>query len=144
MTESTLAAVVQAAVAGAAGAAPAPTDPPSPAGAAPADQAIAAARAEGDASGRAAERARVKDIIGSAEAKGREGLAEHLAFSTDMAPDAAVAALKSVAKAVVAPQGSALDAVVPDPQLGAGAPQQTQAEAMGAGLAAAVDRLIKR
>ena len=55
------------------------------------------------ADARTAERARVKAITGSPEAKGREGLAEHFAHNTDMTPEAAVEALKASPKAVAAP-----------------------------------------
>jgi capsid assembly protease len=48
-----------------------------------------------------AERDRISAIMGSEEAKGRETLASHLAFSTDTAPAAAEAILKASPKAVV-------------------------------------------
>lgn len=51
---------------------------------------------------RAAERARVAGIIGSEEAKGREGLANHFAMNTDMSVEAAVAALAAAPKAQAA------------------------------------------
>ena len=41
------------------------------------------------------ERARIGAIVGSSEAKGREGLAKHLAFSTEMSADMALATLKA-------------------------------------------------
>lgn len=41
-----------------------------------------------------AERVRAKGIMASPEAKGREALAEHFAYETDMSVEAAVAALK--------------------------------------------------
>ena len=47
---------------------------------------------------RVAERNRVKGILGSEEAKGREGLAHHFAMETDMSVEAAVAALKAAPK----------------------------------------------
>lgn len=50
----------------------------------------------------AEERARVKAITTSPEAKGRESLAAHFAHETDMTPDAAVAALKAAPLAAVA------------------------------------------
>lgn len=55
--------------------------------AAPAADAQSAATAAG------AERARVKGILGHAEAKGRAGLAEHLAYDTDMGVEQAAALL---------------------------------------------------
>lgn len=60
--------------------------------------------------------ARAKAILGHAEAKGREGMAHHLAFDTDMSADAAGLMLKA------APKGSSqsrLDGNVPDPKLAA-------------------------
>ena len=42
-----------------------------------------------------AERARIGSIVGSSEAKGREELAKHLAFSTEMSADMALATLKA-------------------------------------------------
>jgi hypothetical protein len=53
--------------------------------------------AEEDAQARAArgrERKRIAAILGSPEAKGRAGLAQHLAFDTDLPSSAAVATLK--------------------------------------------------
>lgn len=44
-------------------------------------------------------KARIKGIMTSEEAKGREGLAEHLAYNTDMSVDDAVATLKVSPKA---------------------------------------------
>ncbi|MBX5112696.1 head maturation protease, ClpP-related [Rhizobium lentis] len=44
-------------------------------------------------------KARIKAITGSEEAKGREALAEHFAFETDMSPEAAIAALGKASKA---------------------------------------------
>lgn len=149
MTESTLAAVVQAATT--TPLASAPTAPGSsinqPPAQASADQ-IAAARAEGRtegiAEGRSAERARISAILGSEEAKGREGLAHHFAFKSDTSPDAAIEAMKVSAKAEAPKVGSRLDALVTDPKIGASAPQQAPEQAASDGLAAAVDNLIKR
>lgn len=63
--------------------------------------AVETARAEGIA----AERARISAILDSDEAEGRETLARHFAFNTDMAPEAAVAALNvSEKKVPAAPQ----------------------------------------
>jgi hypothetical protein len=44
-------------------------------------------------------KARIKAITGSEEAKGREALAEHFAFDTDMTPEACIAALAVAPKA---------------------------------------------
>src|SRR6266536_1236970 len=49
--------------------------------------------AEGRKAGAAGERERVKAILGSEHAKGREALAQHLAFDTEMPAEAAIAAL---------------------------------------------------
>lgn len=51
------------------------------------------------------ERARIKAITGSDEAKGRETLAEHLAFNTEMSADAAKSVLAAAPKAA-APDAS--------------------------------------
>src|SRR4051812_28360345 len=61
----------------------------------------------GLAAGTAAERTRVKAIMSSEHAKGREGLAQHFAFDTAMTPEAAGAALAAAPKAaaVEAPRG---------------------------------------
>lgn len=50
----------------------------------------------------AEERARIKTIMSSEEAKGRGELAEHLAYETDMAPAAAIAMLAKAPKAAAA------------------------------------------
>ncbi|MCK7611973.1 S49 family peptidase [Roseibium sediminicola] len=63
------------------------------------DTAVATARKEGAAEGASAERGRIKAILDSEEAEGREELARHFAFDTDQAPEAANAALSKSAKA---------------------------------------------
>jgi signal peptide peptidase SppA len=71
------------------------------------DTARAEGRTEGEKAGReagmtegaTAERARVKAILGSEEAKGREDLASHYAFDTDDAPEKAIAAMAKAPKA---------------------------------------------
>lgn len=90
-------------------------------------EALAAARTEGETAGHAkgkteglaeggkAANVRAQQILDHEEAKGREGMARHLAFGTDMTVDAAVAALKSAPKATAPSRiGS-----VPDPKLSA-------------------------
>lgn len=62
-------------------------------------EAAQAIRAEGEREGRAAERERIRAILGAEEADGRAELAQHLAFETDMAADAAVAMLAKAPKA---------------------------------------------
>jgi hypothetical protein len=54
---------------------------------------------------KASERQRISAILGSDEAKGREAMANHLAFSTDMNVDAAIGMLK-VAPKQEAPKAS--------------------------------------
>lgn len=59
------------------------------------------------------ERARIKSIMGSDEAKGREDLASHLAYETDMTPAAALAMLSKAPKAVTTANSfDKLDAVM--------------------------------
>jgi len=53
---------------------------------------------EASAEARTAERTRIQSILDSESAAGREPLARHLAFSTDMAADAAVAMLEKAPK----------------------------------------------
>jgi signal peptide peptidase SppA len=60
---------------------------------------LAAATQSASAEARVAERARVKAILECDEAKGREGLAAHIAHNTDMGADAALAMLKASPKA---------------------------------------------
>lgn len=139
MTGSTLAAVVDAAVI---------TAPSQQKQTSAASTDATEAYMEGEAIGRTegakAERARIKTIVGSDEAKGREALAAHLAFSTDTEAGAAVELLKVAAKVEPEKTTSRLDALVTDPKVGADAPRQSSEEASTAGLAAAVDNLIKR
>jgi hypothetical protein len=145
MTETSLAAIVQAAATG--GAAPTPTTSASTAPVAPDAQTAAridAARAEGRAEGAEIERVRCATILGSEEAKGREPTAAHLAFKTAMAPTEAIALLATTPKAEAPKGGSRLDALVTDPKVGAAPPPQSSAETAEAGLAAAVDRLIAK
>lgn len=87
------------------------------------DTARATARTEGEAAGRAEGlktggsemQARCKAILGSDEAKGREDLANHLAFDTDMSAEAAVALLGKAPKAAApttASDGNRFDAAM--------------------------------
>ena len=62
-------------------------------------EAINSAKAEGSKAGAAAERTRIQSIITHANAEGRETLAQHLAFDSDMTADAAVALLDKTPKA---------------------------------------------
>lgn len=63
------------------------------------EDAMAEMTSEEKAAFTAAERARIKGITTHAEAKGREGLAEHLAHDTDMTVEAATAILAASPKA---------------------------------------------
>lgn len=67
------------------------------------EEQIAAARAEGNKAGATAERARCKAILTHPEAKGREKLAAHLAFETDMTAEAAGGMLANAERAQAAP-----------------------------------------
>lgn len=87
---------------------------------------------------------RIKAITTHAEAKGRETLAEHFAYNTDMSVDDVVAALTAAPKA---------SAATPDPATGyeqqrlqaAGLTQPAGGDKPGgkSGLSAAVDRRIE-
>jgi signal peptide peptidase SppA len=60
------------------------------------------ARAEGVKAGAVAERSRIQGILAHAESDGRTATAQHLAFATDMTPEAAVTLLATMPKAAVA------------------------------------------
>lgn len=101
-----------------------------------------AARTEGRAEGVKAERERIGAIVSSDAAKGREALAHHFAFKTSMAAADAVAALEAAAKTETPKTGSRLDALVPDPKIGANGPDPKTTEVTTSGLDAALDTLI--
>ena len=69
-------------------------------------EALAAARADGERAGRAAERTRIAAVLDHDNANGRETLARHFLFNTDMTADQAIAAL-AVAPAAQAEGGLA-------------------------------------
>lgn len=71
-----------------------------------------AGMAEGRTAGATAERQRIQAILGSDEANGRNEMASHLAFETDMSADAAKALLGKSPKATQANAGSKLDAAM--------------------------------
>ena len=54
--------------------------------------------AQAQSEAKTAERSRIQAILASEEAKDRGDLAQHLAFATDMTPDAAVAMLAKAPK----------------------------------------------
>ncbi|MCW2276369.1 S49 family peptidase [Rhodoblastus acidophilus] len=105
---------------------------------------LAAAETAAMALGAEAERKRVAAILGHDAAKGREALAQHLALQTDMAPEAAAAALAASPLATAAPKTHRLDAIAPNPAVDAQDRDNSPEDAVGAGLAAAVDRMIAR
>lgn len=95
-----------------------------------------------------AERQRIAAIMGSPEAKGRQKLAEKLAFETDMAPAAAEAILMAAPREASAPaQGAAafaaaMQAGAPNPALGVGGgDHQPQASGLRAACEAEVSRM---
>ncbi|SRR5258708_3986040 len=81
---------------------------------------------------------RAQAILNHAEAKGREDLARHLAFETDMSAEGATAMLGKAPKAAEVPT-SRLGAV-PDPKVTSG--EQASQDDPGVNLAASVDRLV--
>lgn len=89
----------------------------------------AAGKIEGVKDGATAERGRISAILGSEEAKGRETLAKHLAFDTEMSADAAKTMLGKAAKEVAEAPTDALAAAmngVKNPKVGADTdPNQT-------------------
>jgi signal peptide peptidase SppA len=70
--------------------------------------------AEVQTTAKSAERSRIQTILASEEAKDRGDLAQHLAFATDMAPDAAVAMLAKAPKIQPEPKTSGFDAAMRD------------------------------
>jgi hypothetical protein len=101
--------------------------------AAPASTAAAAASAD-------AERARIKGIVGCAEAKGREALADHLAFNTSMGVEEARGLLNAAPKQDAEPQAASnpFEAAMnasDNPNVGASAGKgEEQREDLGAAL----------
>ncbi len=63
---------------------------------------------------KAAERSRIQTILASEEAKDRDDLAQHLAFATDMAPDAVVAMLTKAPKIQPEVKTNGFDAAMRD------------------------------
>lgn len=106
------------------------------------EAALAIATNAGLKTGSEAERTRVSAILDSEDAKGRETLAKHLAFSTDMKPEAAAAVLKASPK-TEAKTGSRLDGRVPTPDVdadqgeGSGTTADTEMDEYAKGAAAA-------
>jgi capsid assembly protease len=103
--------------------------------------ALASARGEGKAEGVSSERTRIKAIMTSAQAKGREQLAQSLAFNTDLPAEQAITVLGDAPEAV---RGSRLDGLVPQPKVAAEENNPDPNAAARAGLAGAVQRQIER
>ncbi|MCV0427815.1 MAG: S49 family peptidase [Roseibium sp.] len=107
------------------------------------DSATATARSEGEKAGAESERGRIKAILDSDEAKGREDLARHFAFNTDQSPEAANAALAKSAKATVSTDkdddfADRKDRAAQEAQIDLAGPLKVEKEKSG--LAKAVDR----
>lgn len=76
--------------------------------------------AEVQTTAKTAERSRIQTILASEEAKDRGDLAQHLAFATDMAPDAAVTMLAKAPKVEPAPKTNGFEAAMnalPNPKI---------------------------
>lgn len=101
------------------------------------------ARAEGVKAGAVAERARIQGILAHAESDGRTATAQHLAFATDMTPEAAVSLLGTMPKAAVAgiPAGLMEGAGV---KAEAEAVQMSESEKASAATKAAIAALLKK
>lgn len=81
---------------------------------------------------------RAQAILNHAEAKGREDLARHLAFETDMSAEGASAMLGKAPKA--AEVSTSRLGAVPDPKVSSG--ELASQDDPGASLVAAVDRMV--
>lgn len=91
-----------------------------------------------------AERTRVKAIMGGDNAKGRETLASHFAFDTEMSAEAANAALAAAPKTADPGKTSRLDALMPGNNPSLKEPgTSSDADDPGAALSASMDRLLK-
>lgn len=101
------------------------------------------ARAEGVKAGAVAERARIQGILAHAESDGRTATAQHLAFATDMTPEAAVSLLGTMPKAAVAgiPAGLMEGAGV---KAEAESVQMSESEKASAATKAAIAALLKK
>jgi signal peptide peptidase SppA len=101
------------------------------------------ARAEGVKAGAVAERARIQGILAHAESDGRTATAQHLAFATDMTPEAAVSLLGTMPKAAVVgiPAGLMEGAGV---KAEAESVQMSESEKASAATKAAIAALLKK
>lgn len=106
---------------------------------------VTPARTEGNAEGlkegAAAERARIKAIVSSEKAKGREQLAQSLAFNTNLSAEEAITVLGDAPEAQ---KGSRLGGLVPQPKVDAQEAADGQTAPAKAGLAAAVQKRIEK
>ena len=135
-----------AAVAAVAGSGSAPSPAPAPAAPVPVASAPApqqpvdlnAVRAEA----RTAERDRIKAIVTHPEAEGRAAMAQHLAFSTDLAADTAGGLLATAPKAEAAPVRTLTGVTVPQPNIAPQGGGSEQGDAK-ASLSAAVQAEVK-
>jgi hypothetical protein len=108
-------------------------------------EAKAEGKKEGNVAAATGERARIAAIVNAPEAKGRESLANHLAFSTELAPAAAIEMLK--AAPVAAPEKtSRLDGKVPAPKVDAveSGAQRDRAAGLSAAVAHQLEKIGKK
>jgi len=75
---------------------------------------VAQLQAETTAEAKTAERNRIKAIIDNTEAEGRQKLARHLAFVTDIAPEAAAETLAQAPKEQPEAKSGSFDAAMRD------------------------------
>lgn len=102
-----------------------------------AEQAAAQGKADGEKAGATAAKERIKAILSDKNAKGREELANHLAFNTQMPAADAVATLAAAPKAAEPKTSSRLDALMEDEKPAVNAAEGGKSD-LAAGLSAAV------
>jgi hypothetical protein len=100
---------------------------------------VAKAKADGVKEGATAERTRVKAILGSEQAKGRESLAQHFAFETEDTAEKALAALDKSPKAEASKPR--LGGAVPQPNVDA-VDDSKKADAPAVALGASLDKQL--
>jgi signal peptide peptidase SppA len=103
-----------------------------------------AARAEGEKAGATAAQTRIKSILTAKEADGRADLANHLAFSTSMSVEDAVATLNASPKQAktATPAASRLDALMSGEQPKVDSGESAAVDAPAAALSASVTRQL--
>jgi len=101
------------------------------------------ARDEGVKAGAKTERARIQGILANAESEGRTATAQHLAFATDMTPEAAISLLATMPKASASgiPMGIMEGAGV---KAEAESVKMTESERAVAGTKAAIAAMLKK